>query len=297
VLSKKVRMQLGAQPKILLLATLALAPAAAAAQPKDNPAPAEAPSAEMQKLLQNCEAHRFETVIETTVDGQPKKSKVRLCGNEGQSDADWIRTLKDAVEKTAANDKMSQAMRDQLISALNGEITRLTGLLAKPPAAVASTALPPPRAAPAPQSTIGRDYASLPPLPATPPPPTRVIAAGAANIPLLARPRLSITCFSPGDVGADGPCTDFVRDTLVTVRAGEDLPAGTSLRFVRNGDRRADVELAGLKRGKSLRFALPQDVCRGVGGGRLEVRIVRSAPGVGELGQEVGREGPFNLRC
>lgn len=273
---------------------LALVAGAAVAQPKD-PAPAEAPSAEMQKLLQNCDAHKFETVIDVMVDGKPKKSRVKLCGTEGQSDADWIKTLKEAVDKTAANQKMPQPVRDQVIAALNGEIARLTGLIPKAPAATAK--LPPPRSARPTQNTMARDYTSLPPLPATPPPPTRVLAAAGINAPMLSRPRLSMTCFAPSDLAGDGPCTGFERDTLLIVKAGEDLPAGTSLRFVRNGDRRADVQLAQLKRGKSMRLPLPPEVCKGVVGGRLEIRIVRSAPAVGPTGQEVGKEGPYNLRC
>ena len=285
-------MHLGDKAKLIVPLALALASGVAVAQPKDT-APADAPSAEMQKLLQNCDARKFETVIDVTVDGKPRKSKVKLCGTAGQSDADWIKTLKEAVDKTAANQKMPPAMRDQVIRALNGEIGRLTGLL--PKASGAAPALPPPRR-PA-QNTLARDYGSLPPLPSTPPPPTRVLASAGVNVPMLSRPRLSMTCFAPGDLAGDGPCFGFERDTLLIVKAGEDLPAGTSLRFVRNGDRQADVELAQLKRGKSMRVSLPSEVCKGVVGGRLEIRIVRSAPAVGPTGQEVGREGPYNLRC
>ena len=32
-------------------------------------------------------------------------------------------------------------------------------------------------------------------------------------------------------------------------------------------------------------------------GGRLDIRIVRAAPGAGPTGQEVGEDGPYNLRC
>jgi hypothetical protein len=99
---------------------------------------------------------------------------------------------------------------------------------------------------------------------------------------------MSFICFNPGE--AEGPCTGFNRYTLITVRAGEDLPADTSLRFVRDGDPQADVALAQLKKGKSVRFAVPADVCRHVVGGKLELRIVRS-------GQEVGSDGPYNLNC
>lgn len=292
-------MHLGDKAKFMAPLALALVAGLAEAQPKE-PAPADAPSAEMQKLLQNCDARKFETVIDVTVEGKPRKSKVKLCGTAGQSDADWIKTLKEAVDKTAANQKMPQAMRDRIITALNGEIARLTGLQPKAGAAASAPpapkpALPPPRQAR--QDTLARDYGSLPPLPATAPPPTRVLASAGVNVPMLSRPRLSMTCFAPGDLAGDGPCTGFERDTLLIVKAGENLPPGTSLRFVRNGDRQADVELAQLKRGKSMRVALPREVCRGVVGGRLEIRIVRSVPAVGPKGQEVGKEGPYNLRC
>jgi hypothetical protein len=117
-----------------------------------------------------------------------------------------------------------------------------------------------------------------------------VLAGGAStSVAFLPRPKMSFSCFTPGE-GADGPCTGFTRDTLITVRAGEDLPASTALRFVRDGDPKADVELAQLRKGKSVQLAMPTDVCRHAVGGRLELKIVRS-------GQEVATDGPYNLNC
>lgn len=302
------------RPRHKLLVTIALAAAASAAlarpiQPAKRAAPsaeaplAEAPPAEMQKLLQNCDAHKFETIVDSTVDGQPHQYKVKLCGKEGQTDAGWLGTLKDAVDKLAANTEMPAPARAQITAALNAEIARLSGSLAvatapaTPPADLSRdySSLPPipppsaapkpapilqPRAAPLP-APIQRDYASLPPLPAAPaaaPPPS-----------LLAAPRLSFSCYAPGEIG-DAPCIGFERETVLTVRALEDVPAGTSLRFVRNGEERGDVALAALRRGKSVRLGLPREVCSGFGDGRLEVRTVRAAT-------VVGTEGPYTLRC
>ena len=107
---------------------------------------------------------------------------------------------------------------------------------------------------------------------------------------------MSFVCYTPGDVG-EVPCAGFARDTLMTVRADEDLPSGTSLRFVLSGDARGDVELAQLHKGKTQRFALPAEVCSHTGGGTLEIRIVRSVPAAGPSGQEVGKDGPYDLRC
>jgi hypothetical protein len=270
----------------------------------------------MQQLLQNCDAHKFETIIDVTVGGVTKHSRVKLCGTEGQSDADWIQTLKDAVTKTAANDKMPPAVRGEIVSALTDEITRLTSAkgtaLPAPRAGTKTTALDglstlPPLPSPKPAETAtplpaprmippgsrAPEYASLPPIPTTPVAPPRLIGA---SLPALPRPKMSFACLNTGDVG-DGPCTDFARDTLLTVRADEDLPGGTSLRFVLSGDARGDVELAQLRKGKSQRFPLPAEVCSHTGGGTLEIRIIRSVPAAGPSGQEVGRDGPYNLRC
>lgn len=290
----------------LIAATVGAAMAASAALAQDSAAPAS----EARQLVENCDAHKFETVVTDEVDGKPHQSKVKLCGKEGQTDADWIDTLKDAVEKLTANSEMRASMRDQIAAALKTEIARLemksvkafatnpsaarsdalAGITALPPlpqSKPAQTALlPPPRTAP---TAPRRDYAALPPLPTKPVAPARVLAGGAGSLAAaLPRPRMSFICYNPGQ--AEGPCTGFSRDTLLTVRAGEDLPAGTSLRFVRDGDPQADVQLAQLKKGKTVRMTVPADVCRHVVGGKLELRIVRA-------GQEVGSDGPYNLNC
>lgn len=283
---------------------LASAPPAA----NDTPPPATADQSAAQ-LIKNCDAHKFETVVHETVDGQPQQSKVKLCGKEGQSDADWIGTLKDAVTKVSANKGMDAAVRAQIVGALEAEIARLQspqsiiphdsiannsaigGFSPLPslsqPKAPDSASLPPPRrivsAAP------DDDYAVLPSIPTAPPPPVHVLgSAAAASLPLLPRPRMTLTCATPGQ--AVGPCTGFTRDTLLMVSAGEDIPANTSLEFVRDGDPKADIDLAQLKKGKTVRLNVPTDVCLHAVGGRLELRIVRS-------GQEVGSEGPYYLSC
>jgi hypothetical protein len=301
----------------MLLVALALAAAPVTASKKK--AQPDSPPAQMQKLLENCDAHKFETVIELTVAGQTKHSRVKLCGTEGQSDAAWVRTLKDAVTKTEANLQMPPAVRQQIVTALNAEISRLNGgaaalppprqssktsaldgLSALPPLpepkpAETAAALPPPRMI-APKSS-SQDYATLPPMPTTVTAPTRVLTGSVGvSLPALPEPRMQFVCFVPGETD-EGPCTGFTRDTTLTVRAEEDLPPGTSLRFVRNGDARADVELAQLRKGKTQRFAIPPEVCAHVVGATLEIRVVRSVPAAGPSGQEVGKDGPYDLRC
>lgn len=298
----------------LAAALLALGVAAAAAAAPSKPAPKARPATSdkaVRQLVQDCDAHKFETVVTAVVDGQPQQSKVKLCGKNGQSDAEWIGTLKDAIAKLNANSEVAPEVRDQIIAALKSEIARLDiqktsglgpgraiaerpvlqGISPLPPLPLAKQAenvpLPPPR--PIVPAAPVAEYAALPPLPTTPVAPPHVLAGGVtASAPMLSRPKMSLTCFDPGQ--AEGPCTGFTRDTLLTVHADEDLPPGTSLRFVRDGNARADLDLAQLRKGKALRFNIPTDVCRHAVGGRLELRIIRA-------GQEVGSEGPFNLSC
>lgn len=283
-----------------------------------------APSAKqpiVPKLMQSCDAHKFETVVHAVVDGQPRDSKVKLCGVEGQSDAAWIKTLRDAIAKLEANKQMDAPVRDQIVTAIQTEISRLMIVGSTPPPArktvdvdpaqtlsrdysalpplpppvetapapvpTSEAALPPPREARA--MPIQNDYAQLPPLPSAPPPPA---AARPAPIPAIA-PRLTFGCDAPGELTSDAPCADFQRETMLTVHARDDVPSGMFLQFVRNDHSQAEVALGGLRRGKALRTALPREVCSGFTSGKLELRIVS-----GEAGSEIlATDGPYNLRC
>ncbi len=48
-----------------------------------QPAPVEA---KPETPLEDCSAHKFETIFERVVDGETRKSRVRLCGQKGQSE-------------------------------------------------------------------------------------------------------------------------------------------------------------------------------------------------------------------
>jgi hypothetical protein len=276
--------------------------APATTPPSDEPAP------QLKQLMDRCDAHKFETMVDTTINGHPHKSRVKLCGKDGQTDADWIGTLKDAIAKLRADKEMDPPVRDQIITAIETEIDRLepngspTARLGQaPPAAVPRLDLPlqtatgdvsPPPLAP--------EYSSLPALPTAPPPPPNVFtpaltgsAAGTSasvRLPTGPAPKLSFACYSPGDIGGAAPCTEFDRETMLTISAQSDLAKGVALRFLRNGEQRAEVDLAQLRRGKSLRIALPRQVCQGVSDGRLDLQVV-------EDGAEVKSDGPYALRC
>ena len=74
------------------------------------------------------------------------------------------------------------------------------------------------------------------------------------------------------------------------IRADEDLAAGTSLRFLRGGDMRAELDLGTLKKGESLREKLPARVCSGVLRGTVQVQILSKS-------QVAETLGPYPLHC
>jgi hypothetical protein len=295
---------------IFSIGLLLAVPAAAQDQPQ-LAAPQSgtaAPNAKLESLLENCDAHKFETTVDSVVDGKPHRSKVKMCGKEGQSDADWIRTLKDAIAKLETNTAMPVSTREQIISAINAEIARLNG----PAATGADNTLLPGRS-PTRPPPLSNDYTLLPPLKTTAPPPPRVLppaeeaalaasastaASSAATVApapptapraAIANPRLKFSCISP-EYPSGGACVTLSRDTILTVKSPAAVADALSLRFIRQGQSRAEVELGSMAKGQSIRLDLPRGVCSGVVTSEIVVQVVAG-------GQVLDRQGPYLLRC
>lgn len=269
---------------LLILAGFGLWAPNAAAQETGSEAAPEEPPAQLRALAADCSARKFETLI--VVDGSGRAKKVKICGEEGQSDSDWLVTLRDSRSKAAVDETLAEAVRDQIVAALSAEIERLELSAAAPksePVTVATIDLPPqpmvvPEASP--------QYSSVPPLPALKP---RVAGAApaAASAP-LPRPRLTLRCALPRETFAE--CRRLERESQLQVRADEDLAGGISLRFLRGGEVRAELDLGALGKGQSLRERLPGRVCSGVLRGNVEVQVVTK-------GQVADRLGPYKLYC
>lgn len=304
---------------ILSVALLLATPAAAQdqAKPASTADSAGAPNAKLETLLENCDAHKFETTVDSVVNGQPHRSKVKMCGKDGQSDADWIATLKDAIAKLDSNTTMPASTRDQIVSAIKAEIARLeAGGSANPKEsleAVGATepgdSLPSGRPATQSPEPLSNDYSILPPLKATTPLPPKVLPPGAEAAlasgsaaavsapapvaavprPAIANPRLSFSCISP-DYPGGGPCVTLTRDTILTVKSPAAVADALSLRFVRQGDTRAEFALGSMRKGQSVRLSLPQAVCSGVVTSEVVMQVVGG-------GQVLDRQGPYLLRC
>ena len=111
----------------LILAAFGLAATTAFGQeaaPAADASPAR--SSELETLAESCSAHKFETVVKNvTADGRTRGSRVKICGEPGQTQADWLVTLKDSMRKTESNRELTLTVRTQIVAALTAEIGRL----------------------------------------------------------------------------------------------------------------------------------------------------------------------------
>jgi hypothetical protein len=196
---------------------------------------------------------------------------------------------------------MAPALKQQIVTGLRLEIAKLPVATATAPQGPAPTIVPiapavPPLAARPSLDTGRAEYSTYAPLPApkVAPAPTTLAAAVAMAPPPLPAPKLTFRCLSTESTAGDGPCDLLERGMVVTVRADEDIAAGTSLHFVRRGDDRAEIDLQALRRGQSKQFSLPARVCQGVTGSKVEIQVIRAA---GKSTQVVDTLGPYELRC
>jgi len=255
-----------------------------AAQPAKAPAPS-------QPAGQSCDAHKFETTIQLTgPDGQKRPSKVKMCGTVGQSDADWIRTLQDAVKKTSLSPQMPAAAKEQIIAAVNAEIDRLTAPALALPGGTDLAKLNKPKPVTN-DVPLSRDFGGLPPLPTTNVAPPNVLGGGGLG---GAPVRLTLRCALAGDEDRPTDCDTIDKDTIMVLRADEAFPRGVAMRFMRSGEQRAEVDLPALRAGQTANLRLPPNVCRGVVRSRVEIRALG---GNSPSGTMAGMVGEYDLRC
>jgi hypothetical protein len=226
-------------------------------------------------------------------------AKVTLCSKENATSDELVKMFESAASTLSHDIRMAPAKRDDLVAQMRAKAAEVRGGKSAP--AAASLGLTAPAAVleplrPATPVERAPEYTVLPPLPPPANPTVATSAAAASASLMLSKPQLTIECFNPAELAGPGPCDSLERETMLKVRASDALPAGTSLRFLRRGDLRAEVALAGLARGKSTQFALPREVCSGVAESKVEIQVVRHAK-VNDAGQVVDSMGPYFLRC
>src|SRR6476646_5195789 len=76
---------------------------------------------------QRCAGRQFETAIAREVNGKRRLSRIHLCGEAGQTDAQWVATLKDAIAKIEAVPGFAADSKTQAIEAIKDEIVKAGG--------------------------------------------------------------------------------------------------------------------------------------------------------------------------
>ena len=262
------------------IAAAAVAGAMTASAPAQEQPQATQGDSSAAAIVADCAARKFETRVEIEKDGEKRLTKLKLCAVKDADEAAWLRTLEDAKAKIAAHPDISNESKAKIAAELDAEIAKIkTGT-------AASVSAP---AEPAQPTARQPEYTAPAPLPPTPPVAVKP-AMAASPLAAPAKPRLTIRCLDPGDTGEGSPCTLLERDTRLTIYAGDDLAGRTSLRFLRRGDQRGEVALAGLRRGQTVRSKLPEQLCIGVSSSKVEIQVLSS-------GQVAETLGPYKLRC
>lgn len=279
---------------ILSAALLIAVPAAAqdAAPPTGPSAPAAASGQEPPRGLigSRADPQDFDLARKKVVDCEGQKfvfswgagsrpTKVTLCSKKDASAAELVTMLDDAATKLERTASIAEDRRIAIVQQIRAKIAEIKAAGAAAPANRAVAQVP----------TKVPPAATFVPAPTAP-----VFKPGpvAVAVPRLLgpKPRLSFECYTPGELGSGGPCTTLGRDTRLTVKAGEQLAGGTTLRFRRYGETRAEVALTAMRKGQSVRLAIPRQVCGGVVEAEIEIQVARGA-------SALDTRGPFLLRC
>lgn len=265
--------------RIAMFSTALLLGAPAAAQVDLQPLPGiEAPaaadqSADAREKIAECAGEKF--VFAWGVGARP--TKVTLCSEANATTDEVVRMLDDAATKIEAS-AIPEDRRVAIVQQIRGKIAELEGK-----AAAAVKAAPEPKPVPAPAASSAARERVPEPARAAPAP------LRAAQVP-LPNPRLAFECYTPGEIGSGGPCTTLARETRLTVKARDPLPAGIKVRFVRNGESRGELALGAMGKGQAARLTLPRGLCAGVVEAETRIEVIGG-------GQVLDSAGPYLLRC
>ncbi len=289
----------------LLIAALLVAPPAAAQdqgqaaseQADATAAPADPLAAQPEttdfdlardrEKVRECEGEKF--VFAWGAGARP--TRVTLCSNKGASSEEVVGMLEEAAAKIELS-SIPEDRRNALVQQIRAKIAELEK---KTPSAEASKPGSALKTQPDARSLLSEQLPFIPP-PGPPPVTAPAVPVAMAPVPAprppaaaLPKPNLKFECMS-AEFRSGGPCITLSRDTILIVKAADALQGGARLQFVRNGDIRSEQPLGQLRKGQSVRLAIPSEVCSGVSETEVELRVIRGSQGA-------DRQGQYLLRC
>ena len=284
---------------LLIALAVAVAPDSAGA-----PRAGEIPKAKAEAIIAQCGARKFETDVISDNQGKVRKAKILLCAKPGESDDQWIATLEKAGSQIAASPALSADAKAKVAGEIQTAIDVVRGKPSAGAQAGVTNGLPanqaftlpgPPSPEVDPLSRPEPIVATVRPLPPPPPPPGISVMRAPISKPPVSKPPITISCSEGGDVAGPGECIELTSNTLLVVRADNDLNSRVSLRFIRDGDPRGGLALGMMRRGQVVRSRLPAQLCAGVVRGRVKVdTVVFDGTAAGQVADT---QGPYLLRC
>lgn len=76
------------------------------------------------EFVAKCSGRKFESAAETGTAKDKNVRKMVLCSKEGTSDAEWSKTLKDALARLQADDRLPSEGKAKIVADLNAEIAK-----------------------------------------------------------------------------------------------------------------------------------------------------------------------------
>jgi hypothetical protein len=239
-----------------------------------------------EALRSQCGDRRFETSAEGLIDGEMKRRKITLCAAPGDSDAQWITKLENAIVWIKGQPGLSDPVKAKLVADLEAKIGEVRF--------VAPMRALPSRGLPAADALVS----NVPPMP--PPLPVSTLS-GAAMLalapPVVARPPLTLRCLAAGERGDGTRCGRLASNTVFAVHADGNLSGPVTLRFMRRGEFRAESSVAALRQGQVVRLKMPAQVCAGVVRADVAIEVMSGQPTPGRISQIADKFGPFDLHC
>ena len=116
--------------------------------------------------------------------------------------------------------------------------------------------------------------------------------------PNLAKPpKMSVKCLPPGSSAGGTTCATMRRGASLLISFDEDVAAGTAiLRFKAKG---VELErpIGPLRRGQTVRVAVPAELCAGSAAGQFEIQHLMSQYNQAESPGDADSVGFFQMRC
>ena len=279
---------------VLALALFAQASSEPSGEADEAAAAGQITKQQAEAALAKCGIRRFEASAEGLIDGKKRRTSIRLCATDSESDAEWLAKLEKSAVQVEAQPRLPDNVKSKLLAELRTEIEQVK--VRRPSIGAISYSLPKSEVAvPLPREVESRAAEREPAIVALPPLPPRVSGAAAATSAVtMPTPKLSIRCHAPGLPPAGVQCDYLTTDTVLVVSALDALPANSILRFRRvSGGPQEDVALPrGLVKGAAIRVKVPKPICARVFRTEFDIAVVTaSGSSVADL------HGPFATRC